>query len=76
MRRSARSPRRAVLEGPEAAAREDLALARLSGGLWLANSGLGAGGRTGARGLAALAGSRAWVTAWAGGPSAAPSTTS
>ncbi len=42
MRRSARSLRRAVLEGPDAAAREDLALASLFGGLCLANSGLGA----------------------------------
>ena len=40
--RSARSLRRAVLEGPDAAAREDLALASLFGGLCLANSGLGA----------------------------------
>jgi alcohol dehydrogenase class IV len=42
MRRSARSLRRAVLEGPDAEAREDLALASLFGGLCLANSGLGA----------------------------------
>lgn len=42
MRRSARSLRRAVLEGPDATAREDLALASLFGGLCLANSGLGA----------------------------------
>lgn len=42
MRRSARSLRRAVLEGPDAAAWEDLALASLFGGLCLANSGLGA----------------------------------
>ena len=42
MRRSARSLRRAVLEGPDAAAREDLALASLFGGLCLANAGLGA----------------------------------
>jgi alcohol dehydrogenase class IV len=42
MRRSARSLRRAVLEGPDAAAREDLALASLLGGLCLANAGLGA----------------------------------
>lgn len=40
--RSARSLRRAVLEGPDAAAREDLALASLFGGLCLANAGLGA----------------------------------
>jgi alcohol dehydrogenase class IV len=40
--RSARSLRRAVLEGPDAAAREDLALASLLGGLCLANAGLGA----------------------------------
>ncbi|AEI66330.1 iron-containing alcohol dehydrogenase [Corallococcus macrosporus] len=42
LRRSARSLRRAVLEGPDASAREDLALASLFGGLCLANSGLGA----------------------------------
>ncbi|MCP3142645.1 iron-containing alcohol dehydrogenase [Pyxidicoccus xibeiensis] len=42
MRRSARSLRRAVLEGPDAAMREDLAAASLFGGLCLANSGLGA----------------------------------
>jgi alcohol dehydrogenase class IV len=42
MRRSARSLRRAVLEDFDAAAREDLALASLFGGLCLANSGLGA----------------------------------
>lgn len=42
MGRSARSLRRAVLEGPDAAAREDLALASLLGGLCLANAGLGA----------------------------------
>jgi alcohol dehydrogenase class IV len=42
MRRSARSLRRAVLESLDAAAREDLALASLFGGLCLANSGLGA----------------------------------
>jgi alcohol dehydrogenase class IV len=42
MGRSARSLRRAVLEGPDAAAREDLALASLMGGLCLANAGLGA----------------------------------
>lgn len=42
MRRSARSLRRAVMEGPDAAAREDLALASLFGGLCLANAGLGA----------------------------------
>ena len=40
--RSARSLRRAVLQGPDAAAREDLALASLFGGLCLANAGLGA----------------------------------
>jgi alcohol dehydrogenase class IV len=40
--RSARSLRRAVLESPDAAAREDLALASLLGGLCLANAGLGA----------------------------------
>jgi alcohol dehydrogenase class IV len=42
MRRSARSLRRAVVENLDAAAREDLALASLFGGLCLANSGLGA----------------------------------
>jgi alcohol dehydrogenase class IV len=42
IRRSVRSLRRAVLEGPDAAAREDLALASLLGGLCLANAGLGA----------------------------------
>ena len=42
MRRSARSLRRAVLEGLDASAREDLALASLFGGLCLANAGLGA----------------------------------
>jgi alcohol dehydrogenase class IV len=42
MRRSARSLRRACLLGADAAAREDLALASLLGGLCLANSGLGA----------------------------------
>jgi alcohol dehydrogenase class IV len=42
MRRSARSLRRAVLEAPDATAREDLALASLLGGLCLANAGLGA----------------------------------
>ncbi|ATB27551.1 iron-containing alcohol dehydrogenase [Melittangium boletus] len=42
IRRSARSLRRAVLDTPDAAAREDLALASLLGGLCLANSGLGA----------------------------------
>jgi alcohol dehydrogenase class IV len=42
IRRSARSLRRACLEGPDAAAREDLALASLFGGLCLANAGLGA----------------------------------
>lgn len=40
--RSARSLRRAVLEGPGHDAREDLALASLFGGLCLANAGLGA----------------------------------
>jgi alcohol dehydrogenase class IV len=42
MRRSARSLRAACLVGPDAAAREDLALASLFGGLCLANAGLGA----------------------------------
>ncbi len=42
MRRSARSLRRAVLEDLDAAARDDLALASLFGGLCLANAGLGA----------------------------------
>ncbi|HEX8538732.1 MAG TPA: iron-containing alcohol dehydrogenase, partial [Cystobacter sp.] len=42
IQRSARSLRRAVLETPDASAREDLALASLLGGLCLANSGLGA----------------------------------
>ncbi|WP_342381309.1 iron-containing alcohol dehydrogenase [Myxococcus stipitatus] len=42
IRRSARSLRGAVLSGPDAEAREDLALASLLGGLCLANSGLGA----------------------------------
>jgi alcohol dehydrogenase class IV len=42
MRRSARSLRRAALEDFDAAAREDLALASLFGGLCLANAGLGA----------------------------------
>lgn len=42
MRRSARSLRRAVLENLDAAAKEDLALASLFGGLCLANAGLGA----------------------------------
>jgi alcohol dehydrogenase class IV len=40
--RSARSLRRACLYGPDAEAREDLALASLLGGLCLANAGLGA----------------------------------
>ena len=40
--RSARSLRRACLEGADAPAREDLALASLCGGLCLANAGLGA----------------------------------
>jgi alcohol dehydrogenase class IV len=39
--RSARSLRRACLEGADAPAREDLALASLFGGLCLANAGLG-----------------------------------
>lgn len=42
MVRSARALRRACLAGPDAAAREDLALASLLGGLCLANAGLGA----------------------------------
>ena len=42
IRRSARSLRGAVLGSPDAAAREDLALASLLGGLCLANAGLGA----------------------------------
>lgn len=42
LRRSARSLRRAVLDGADAPAREDLALASLFGGLCLANAGLGA----------------------------------
>jgi len=42
IRRSARSLRRAFLDGEDAAAREDLALASLLGGLALANAGLGA----------------------------------
>jgi len=42
MRRSARSLRRACLAAPDAAAREDLAVASLFGGLCLANAGLGA----------------------------------
>jgi alcohol dehydrogenase class IV len=42
LRRSARSLRRAVLQGADAEAREDLALASLFGGLCLANAGLGA----------------------------------
>jgi alcohol dehydrogenase class IV len=42
MRRSARSLRRAVLSGADEAAREDLAIASLFGGLCLANAGLGA----------------------------------
>ncbi len=40
--RSARSLRRACVDGPDAAAREDLATASLFGGLCLANAGLGA----------------------------------
>ena len=42
MRRSARSLRRACLQGADPAAREDLSLASLFGGLCLANAGLGA----------------------------------
>jgi alcohol dehydrogenase class IV len=42
IRRSVRSLRRAVQEGADAAAREDLALASLLGGLCVANAGLGA----------------------------------
>jgi alcohol dehydrogenase class IV len=42
IRRSARSLRRAVTEGLDPVAREDLALASLMGGLCLANAGLGA----------------------------------
>ncbi|WP_437782481.1 iron-containing alcohol dehydrogenase [Sorangium sp. So ce1097] len=42
IRRSARSLRRAVLQGPDAPARDDLAAASLLGGLCLANAGLGA----------------------------------
>ncbi|WP_436605344.1 iron-containing alcohol dehydrogenase [Sorangium sp. So ce1036] len=42
IRRSARSLRRAVLEGGDAPARDDLAVASLLGGLCLANAGLGA----------------------------------
>ncbi|WP_437678653.1 iron-containing alcohol dehydrogenase [Sorangium sp. So ce131] len=42
IRRSARSLRRAVLEGAGPAERDDLALASLLGGLCLANAGLGA----------------------------------
>jgi alcohol dehydrogenase class IV len=42
IRRSARSLRRAVIEGLDAARREDLAMASLLGGLCLANAGLGA----------------------------------
>jgi alcohol dehydrogenase class IV len=42
IRRSVRSLRRACLEGADAEAREDLALASLFGGLCLANAGLGA----------------------------------
>jgi alcohol dehydrogenase class IV len=42
MRRAARSLRRAFEQGNEAAAREDMALASLFGGLALANAGLGA----------------------------------
>ncbi len=49
--RSARSLRRACLEGADASAREDLALASLFGGICLANAGLGA-----VHGIAAPAG--------------------
>jgi alcohol dehydrogenase class IV len=42
MQRAARSLRRAYLDGSDAAAREDMALASLCGGLALANAGLGA----------------------------------
>ncbi|MDP3071670.1 MAG: iron-containing alcohol dehydrogenase [Opitutaceae bacterium] len=42
LRRAARSLRRAVEHGRDAAAREDMALASLHGGLALANAGLGA----------------------------------
>ncbi|WP_441288530.1 iron-containing alcohol dehydrogenase [Sorangium sp. KYC3313] len=42
IRRSVRSLRRAVLEGTDAPARDDLAIASLLGGLCLANAGLGA----------------------------------
>lgn len=42
IRRAARSLRRAVEDGHDAAAREDMALASLFGGLALANAGLGA----------------------------------
>ncbi|MEN9572301.1 MAG: hypothetical protein RL514_156 [Verrucomicrobiota bacterium] len=42
MRRAARSLRRACEQGADAAAREDMALASLFGGLALANAGLGA----------------------------------
>ena len=42
MRRAARSLRRAYKDGNDAAAREDMALASLFGGLALANAGLGA----------------------------------
>jgi alcohol dehydrogenase class IV len=42
MRRSVRSLRRAALEGADASAREDLALASLLSGLCLTNAGLGA----------------------------------
>jgi alcohol dehydrogenase class IV len=51
IRRSARAIRRAVLDGADASAREDLALASLLGGLCLANAGLGA-----VHGIAAPAG--------------------
>jgi alcohol dehydrogenase class IV len=42
MQRAARSLRRAFVDGSDAAAREDMALASLCGGLALANAGLGA----------------------------------
>lgn len=42
MQRAARSLRRACVDGSDAAAREDMALASLFGGLALANAGLGA----------------------------------
>ena len=51
MQRAARSLRRAYEEGNDAAAREDMALASLLGGLALANAGLGA-----AHGIASVVG--------------------